>query len=91
MFSAHFAFTILLTMGMHGRLYQGSHSCTQLEVIIFTWASLTLLLIKKVVFAEEELLHKKVKNKEVYVDYDTMTDFTEDDAVKKYGDLTALT
>ena len=46
---------------------------------------------RKVVFAGEELLHKKVNNKEVYVNYDTITDFTEDDAVKKYGDLTALT
>ena len=43
------------------------------------------------IFAGEELLHKKVNNKEVYVNYDTMTDFTEDDAVKKYGNLPALT
>ena len=43
------------------------------------------------IFAGEELLHKKVNNKEVYVNYDAVTDFTEDDAVKKYGDLTALT
>ena len=86
MFSAQFAFTILLAMG------QGSNSCTQLEFIIFRYTSLTLPQMKwKVIFAGEELLHKKVNNKEVYVNYDAMTDFTEDDAVKKYGDLTALT
>ena len=45
--------------------------------------------LEKVVFLEEVFLHKKISNKDVYVDYDTMVDIPED-AVKQYGDLTTL-
>ena len=45
--------------------------------------------LEEVVFAEEEFLHKKISNKDIYVDYGAMEDIAED-AVKQYGDLTAL-
>ena len=41
------------------------------------------------VFLEEELLYKKISKKDVYVDYGATTDIPQD-AVKQYGDLTAL-
>ena len=45
--------------------------------------------LEEVVFVEEEFLLKKIGNRDVYVDYGAMTDIPED-AVKQYGDLTAL-
>ena len=45
--------------------------------------------LEEEVFVEEEFLHKKISNKDVHVDYGAMADIPED-AVKQYGDLTAL-
>ena len=45
--------------------------------------------LEEVVFVQEEFLHKKLSNKDVYVDYGAMADIPED-AVKQYGYLTAL-
>ena len=45
--------------------------------------------LEEVVFVQEEFLHKKLINKDVYVDYGAMADIPED-AVKQYGYLTAL-
>ena len=45
--------------------------------------------LEEVVFVEEEFLLKKISNRNVYVDYGAMADIPED-AVKQYGDLTAL-
>ena len=45
--------------------------------------------LEEVVFVDEEFLHKNTTNKDVYVDYSAMADIQED-AVKKYGDLTTL-
>ena len=41
------------------------------------------------VFVEEEFLYKKISKKDVYVDYGATADVPQD-AVKQYGDLTAL-
>ena len=41
------------------------------------------------VFVEKEFLHKKISKKDVYVDYGATADIPQD-AVKQYGDLTAL-
>ena len=40
-------------------------------------------------FIEEEFLHKKINNKDVYVDYGAVADISED-VVRQYGGLTAL-
>ena len=45
--------------------------------------------LEKVLFVEEEFLQTNISNKDVYVDYGAMADIPED-AVKQYGDLTAL-
>ena len=45
--------------------------------------------LEEVVFVYEEFLHKNMANKDVYVDYGAMAGIQED-AVKKYGDLTTL-
>ena len=45
--------------------------------------------LEEVVFFEEEFLHKKIRNKDVYVDYSAMADIPED-AVKHHGDWIAL-
>ena len=45
--------------------------------------------LEEVVFVEEGFLQKKISKKDVYMDYGAMTDIPED-AVKQYGDLTAL-
>ena len=45
--------------------------------------------LDEVVFVEEDFLYKKISNKDVYVDYGATTDIPQD-AVKQYGDLTAL-
>ena len=45
--------------------------------------------LDEVIFVEEEFLHKNICNKDVYMDYGAMADIPED-AVKQYGDLTAL-
>ena len=45
--------------------------------------------LENVVFDEEEFLHKKISNKDVYVDYGAITDIPED-AVNQYGELTIL-
>ena len=42
-------------------------------------------------FTEEEFLHKKIHNKDVYVDYGDTGDIAEDSCnFRQYGDLTAL-
>ena len=40
--------------------------------------------LERVVFVEEEFLHKKISNKDVYVDHSAMANIPED-AVKQYG------
>ena len=45
--------------------------------------------LENVVFDEEEFLHKKISNKDVYVDYGAIADIPED-AVNQYGELTIL-
>ena len=45
--------------------------------------------LKEVVFVKEEFLHKKVRNKDVYVDYGAMDNFPKQ-AFKQYGYLAAL-
>ena len=45
--------------------------------------------LEKVLFVEEEFLYKKISKKDVYVDYGATADIPQD-AVKQYGDLTAL-
>ena len=45
--------------------------------------------LREVVFVEEERLHKKTSNKDIYLDYDVMDDIPEY-AVRQYGDLTEL-
>ena len=45
--------------------------------------------LEEVVFVEEEFLYKKISKKDVYVDYGATADIPQD-AVKQYGDLTAL-
>ena len=45
--------------------------------------------LEEVAFVEEEFLHRKISNKDVYVDYGAMADIPED-AVKQYGFSTAL-
>ena len=45
--------------------------------------------LEEVVFVEEGFLQKKISKKDVYMDCGAMTDIPED-AVKQYGDLTAL-
>ena len=41
------------------------------------------------VFVKEEFLHKKISQKDVYVDYGAMVDVPQD-AVNQYDDLRAL-
>ena len=45
--------------------------------------------LEEVVFVEEEFLYEKISKKDVYVDYCATADIPQD-AVKQYGDLTAL-
>ena len=45
--------------------------------------------LSEVVFVEEEFLYKKISKKDFYADYGTMADNPQN-AVKQYGDLTAL-
>ena len=45
--------------------------------------------LKEMAFVEEEFLYKKISKKNFYVDYGATTD-TPQNAVKQYGDLTAL-
>ena len=45
--------------------------------------------LEKVAFVEEEFLYKKISKKDVYVDYGATADIPQD-AVRQYGDLTAL-
>ena len=45
--------------------------------------------LKEMVFVEEEFLYKKISKKDVYVDYGATADIPQD-AVRQYGDLTAL-
>ena len=45
--------------------------------------------LKEVLFVEEEFLYKKISKKDFYADYGTTAD-TPQNAVKQYGDLTAL-
>ena len=45
--------------------------------------------LEEVVFVEEEFLYEKISKKDVYVDYGATADIPQD-AVKQYGDLTAL-
>ena len=47
--------------------------------------------LKKVDFTVEEFLHKKIKNKDLYVVYDASEDIPEDVcSLRQYGDVTAL-
>ena len=42
-------------------------------------------------FTDEEFLHKEINNKDVYVDYDTTEDISEDAwSLNQYEDLAAL-
>ena len=42
-------------------------------------------------FVEEEFMYKKISKKDVYVDYRATADIPQpQEAVKEYGDLTAL-
>ena len=45
--------------------------------------------LEEVVFVEEKFLYKKINKKDIYVDYGATADIPQD-AVKQYGDLTAL-
>ena len=45
--------------------------------------------LEEVAFVEVEFLYKKISKKDVYVDYGATADIPQD-AVKQYGDLTAL-
>ena len=45
--------------------------------------------LEEVDFVEEEFLQEKISKKDVYVDYGATADIPQD-AVKQYGDLTAL-
>ena len=45
--------------------------------------------LEEVVFVEEEFLYKEISKKDVYVDYGATADIPQD-AVRQYGDLTAL-
>ena len=45
--------------------------------------------LKEVVFVEEEFLYNKISKRDIYVDYGA-TAYIPQDAVKQYGDLTAL-
>ena len=45
--------------------------------------------LEEEVFFEKEFLYKKISKKDVYVDYGATADVPQD-AVKQYGDLTAL-
>ena len=45
--------------------------------------------LKEVVFVEEEFLYNKISKRDIYVDYGA-TAYIRQDAVKQYGDLTAL-
>ena len=47
--------------------------------------------LKKVDFTVEEFLHKKIKNKDLYVDYGASEDIPEDVcSLRQYGDVTTL-
>ena len=79
----------LLARCIYGRFQRGFRS----TVIIFSWSSLTLSLIERnleeVDFAEDEFLHNKINNKDVYVDNGTTEDIPED-ANRQCGCLLAL-
>ena len=45
--------------------------------------------LEEVVFVDEEFLYKKISKKDVYVDYGARLSIPQD-AVKQYGDFTAL-
>ena len=83
----------LMATDMHGRVQK---DILQLAVP-FGWRSqlvqLYLVTCKKnleeVVFVDKEVLNKKTNDKDVYVNYGTIADIPKD-AVKQYGDLTAL-
>ena len=93
MFSAQKILSSLLTTDMHGRVQK---DILQLAVP-FGWRSqlvqLYLVTCKKnleeVVFVDKEVLNKKTNDKDVYVNYGTIA-YILKDAVKQYGDLTAL-
>ena len=58
---------------------------------IFRVLSLLERDLNKVDFTDEEFLHKKKNNKDVYVDYDTTEDISEDAwSLNQYEDLAAL-
>ena len=58
---------------------------------IFRVLSLLERDFNKVDFTDEEFLHKKINNKDVYVDYDTTEDISEDAwSLNQYEDLAAL-
>ena len=65
-------------------------------IMVLRWAEKTFSYIatyrkklEEVVFVEEEFLYKKISKKDVYVDYGATADIPQD-AVKQYGDSTAL-
>ena len=58
---------------------------------IFRVLSLLERDLSKADFTDEEFLHKKINNKDVYVDYDTTEDISEDAwSLSQYEDLAAL-
>ena len=92
MLSAQGVSSSLLSMGNHGRFEWYSYcdkrrkySATLIQSYIETYRKK----LEEVVFIEEEFLYKKISKKDVYVDYGATADIPQD-AVKQYGDLTAL-
>ena len=75
--------------GMEGlneiRTAISNENCQLLQSYIATYRKK----LEEVVFVEEEFLYKKISKKDVYVDYGATADIPQD-AVKQYGDLTAL-
>ena len=93
-FGIHFWFRIFsLSSWLRVCMEEFRESCAMISNDYFQSLALSLLErdLNKVDFTDEEFLHKKINNKDVYMDYDTTEDISEDTcSLSQYEDLTAL-